>query len=110
MTELEPLSILSDHRRTLTNLFRDDIKDVNFYEAKKGAILGNHYHKKTKEYFYILKGACIVTSGDKREPKMRGDLFVVHPGFRHQIECLSNLDFMTFLTEAYDANDPDICK
>lgn len=33
-------------------------KSVNYGEMKRGAIMGNHYHKKTKAAFFILSGAA----------------------------------------------------
>lgn len=110
MQKLAPLSVVADNRRTLTNLLQADIKDVNFYEAKRGAVLGNHYHKNTKEYFFITKGSCLVNSGTANEIVNKKSLFVVHPNTPHAIECLTDVNFLTFLSEPYDARKPDIYK
>lgn len=99
-----------DSRRTLTQLLTVDLKQVNFYEAKKGAILGNHYHKETAEYFYITKGTAIAQIGESSYFVNRGSLFCVLPLERHTIECLSDISMMTFLTKAYTKENPDIFK
>lgn len=108
--KLSPLSVSSDHRRTISNILRAQIKDVNFYEAKKGAVLGNHFHKNTKEYFFITKGSCIVRSGDEKNIVCKHGIFVVEPNTKHSIECVTDLNFLTFLTEAYDEKNPDVHK
>ena len=72
-----------NQKRNLFQLFTDDIKQVNFYEAKKGAILGNHYHKETKEYFYITRGTVLLKTNQGKELAQRivnkGEFFLVEP-------------------------------
>lgn len=110
MERLQPLKISRDGRRILTNLLKTDIKDINFYEASKGALLGNHLHKNTTEYFFITKGTCLVTSGDKREIVNRKNLFAIKPNTKHSIECLTDVAFLTFLSEPFDESAPDLHK
>ena len=54
MNVLKPEFVSQDSRRILSQLLTADIKQVNHYEAKRGAVLGNHYHKQTNEYFFII--------------------------------------------------------
>lgn len=107
---LKPLSQISDSRRTLSHLLTDTIRDINHYEAKKGAVLGNHYHKKTDEYFYITRGSCLVRAGKSDKVFNRGAMFVIRPQIMHSIECLTDLEFLTFLTEPFDEHNPDLHK
>lgn len=98
-------------RRELRQLFTADIKQVNFYEAQRGAILGDHYHKTTKEYFYITKGTFMVQVADNSFMATPGTLFLVEPNEKHTLEALTNhANFMTFLSEPYDSKRPDIHK
>ncbi len=110
MEFLKPLTRVQDARRSLTNLFRADIKDVNFYDAKLGTTLGDHFHKTTSEYFFIVKGTCIVHSEGSSRVATKGEIFLVKPLERHSIECITDVKFLTFLTEPYDHNNPDIHK
>lgn len=110
MNFLAPLSVSEDARRTITHLCRADIKDVNFYEAKRGAVLGEHHHKKTEEYFFITRGIALLQVDDERRVVHKGDFFVVKPNEKHSIECMSDFKFLTFLTEPFDKNDPDLHK
>lgn len=116
MKLLNPEFKHSDDRRTITQLFTGWVEQVNTYEAKKGSTLGNHYHKHTIEYFYILKGTATVYLEDTvthsawSQVIRSGDLFVVHPYEFHTIDCLTDVEMMTFLSMPYDKDKPDIYK
>lgn len=100
-----------DHRRSLSQLLTADFKQINLYEANKKAILGNHYHKVTYEYFYILKGSFLLDINKKSQIVSRGTFFVVEPGERHTLECLSVTgSFFTFLTKPYSKEETDTYK
>ena len=105
MRILEPEFVHQDNRRKLTQLITDDIKQVNVYHAQRGASLGDHFHKKTTEYFYLIKGSIIYNDNTLIS---RGTLFVVNPEERHKIECLTDVSFLSFLTKPYTKEDPDI--
>lgn len=105
MKLLSPEFVHVDERRKLTQLITADIKQINIYEAKKGSNLGDHYHKSTNEFFYILKGGVLY---NKDRILGKGDLFAVFPEEKHSIYCLTDVTFMTFLTKAYDNEHPDI--
>ncbi len=107
MNLLEPEFRHEDSRRVLTQLFTASVKQVNLYEAKKGAIQGNHYHKETIEYFLIITGS--VRYNGKRELG-HGDLFMVVPQENHTLECLTDVTMVTFLTKPYSEKDRDIWK
>ncbi|NIR86256.1 cupin domain-containing protein [Candidatus Bathyarchaeota archaeon] len=44
-----------------------------------------HYHKKTIETYYILKGKAILFCGDKRFRARKGDAFLCEPGEVHGV-------------------------
>ena len=107
------LSSEKTHRngqRELKQLLTADIKQINVYEATRGAILGNHSHN-YKEYFYITKGTFMVRIADNSFAANPGFIFRVDPNEKHTLEALTNkASFMTFLTEAYDPKQPDAYK
>jgi len=114
MRILTPETVNKNNKRTLTQLFTADIKQVNTYSVTRGAILGNHYHKETYEYFYITKGSFLMQSKDKQGVLIEkvigpGSLFVIEPYTVHTIESLSkDGQFMTFLTKEFKQESPDI--
>lgn len=106
MKSLKPEFVHVDKRRSLTQLLTADIRQVNVYEAQHGAELGNHFHKETIEYFYILSGS--LTYNDALVVK-KGDIFHPSIGEKHTLKVLSDkAKFMTFLTKPYDKETPDI--
>lgn len=107
MQLLKPEYVHADSRRKLTQLLTEDIKQVNHYHAVKGATLGNHYHEKTREYFYVVKGTVYF---NKVKIINKNNLFVVEPGEYHTIECLTEVNMLTFLTKAYNTEDKDTFK
>ena len=107
MKILQPEFSHKDERRTLTQLFTRPIAQVNEYNAKKGSILGNHYHKETYEYFYIASGK-IVYNGEVIVSA--GQSFLVEPLEKHTIICLTNVSMLTFLTKPYSKEEPDTYK
>ena len=107
MIVLEKDSIHEDGRRRITQLLTASIKQVNVYDAKKGSSLGNHYHKETVEYFYIIRGKVIYNNSRIFDS---GELFAVYPEEVHTIECLEDTKFMTFLSRPYTKEEPDIWK
>lgn len=107
MQILQPEFANGDKRRLLTQLLTEPIQQVNHYAAKKGAVLGNHFHKKTVEFFYIIKGTLLYNN---LTTLTKGQLFVVDPGEVHWLKCLTDVKMFTFLTKAYNPDDPDIFK
>ena len=111
MRILKSESIHKDVRRSIHQLVTTDIKQVNLYEVNQNSILGNHYHKLTNEYFYILRGLFMLKVNGKSSVVGKGYFFVVEPEERHSIECVSkNGSFFTFLTKPYSENDTDTYK
>lgn len=106
VTVLEPELVHEDARRRLTQLFTADIKQVNIYECKADVTLGNHYHKETVEYFYILDGEML-SNGKKM---VAGDLFMFIPEQVHTIVTKTDCRFMTFVTKAFNLEAPDLWK
>lgn len=108
MIRLKAESVHKDSRRTFTQLFTANIKQVNCTEANHGAILGNHFHKDTIEYFYITRGVLLYNN---KEIIRRGDMFVIKPTERHTLKVMSDkATFLTFLTEPYNHDNPDLHK
>lgn len=107
MTTLEPEFVHTDKRRSIIQLLTADLKQVNTYVATKGSCLGDHYHKQTTEYFYIISGNIIYNNERVLE---EGSFFVVYPQENHTLECLTDVRLMTFLTKPFDERNPDLWK
>ena len=107
MITLRPEFEHRDSRRTLTQLFTRDIKQVNFYKIKKGAVLGRHYHKYTTEYFYVISGTLRY---NEEFNIATGDLFYIPIGITHSFRVLTRTLLMTFLDKPFSKEEPDLWK
>lgn len=108
MNILTPEFSHADSRRIIYQLFTAPIEQVNSYDIKRGAVLGDHFHKETYEYFYVTKGTIRARVGSNEMTMNRGSLFVVEPNERHSIEALTESSIMTFLTKQFDQRRPDV--
>ncbi len=55
-----------DHRGAISDiLVKEKIDYVTIIYNKKGAIRGNHYHKETIQFLYVLEGSILVASQKK---------------------------------------------
>lgn len=107
MNIIEPESVNSDSRRTLIQLITAKIRQVNLVRADKGAILGNHYHKETTEYFLITKGTVLFNDVVVFN---KGTSFVVYPDENHTIKCLTKVEYISLLSRPFTKASPDIYK
>ena len=52
-----------DNRGIITDInVKERIDYVTIITNKKGAVRGNHYHKETIQYLYVLEGSILVAS------------------------------------------------
>ena len=114
MQWLTPEFTHSDSRRTISQMLTEPIAQVNTYFIKKGSTLGNHYHKVTKEYFFVIEGELYMDIQPLGEKETKGsvlstgDFFLVEPLEVHKVEAITDVRLMTLLTKAFTEEDPDI--
>ncbi len=78
-----------------------------------GAVIGNHYHKKTRMFFFVLTGLAIanivnVETGERRTIDIdeRHGLHL-NPGEAHAISFETETTYVLLKSQTYDENDPD---
>jgi len=54
----------TDKRGDINDILEEQVGHVGLITFKKGAIRGNHYHKKSTQYTYILKGKIKFVTSD----------------------------------------------
>jgi dTDP-4-dehydrorhamnose 3,5-epimerase-like enzyme len=78
-----------------------------------GAVMGNHYHRKTRVFFYLLSGKAgvrtvdIETGASDRFLLGENQGVLLEPGESHAIRFLVDSDFLMLKSLPYDAQDPD---
>lgn len=99
---LEPDFSFKDERGFLFQLVKDGWKQVNVSKTVKGTFRGGHYHKTTREAFFIIEGAleAVLEKGDETETHSfkTGDFFVIEPYAVHSFTFTAD----TLMVALYD--------
>lgn len=98
-----PLTVnFSDERGAITDLIEaEEINAVTLVTFNKGAIRGNHFHKQTVQYNYLLRGSIeLVTQapGGQRQCTVlgAGELAAVGEMEHHALRALTDSELLVF--------------
>jgi dTDP-4-dehydrorhamnose 3,5-epimerase-like enzyme len=78
-----------------------------------GAVMGNHYHRRTRVFFYLLSGRAGVRTVDIETGAADKFLLaenqgvLLEPGESHAIRFLVDSEFLMMKSLPYDPQDPD---
>lgn len=87
--------IHKDERGTIKDLIVREGASVTFITFKKGAIRGNHYHKETVQYDFILSGKLLCAAGNKQERIVAGELITHEAKIPHAYEALEDSEIIS---------------
>lgn len=88
--------------------------EINYIETRKDVVRGNHYHKFTKELFYILEGRINISvfnlvTGEKNEFEVEANrVFIIDPYEVHTFVTLEDSKWINMLSHKLDGTNPDI--
>ena len=92
-----------DQRGIIKDIIQEDINSVTYITIKKGKIRGNHYHKKTTQWNFIISGSVnlfykknILSKTTKRVLLKKNDLAVCYPNEPHAFKSLKNCELVVF--------------
>ena len=107
---LTPDFVFADDRGLLVQICRDGYRQINAVFTKKGAVRGNlHYHKYTKEAFFILSGRVLVIAekdGVTEEKTFQtGDMFLIGEYVRHTFVYLEDTSLVGLYTSGVELPD-----
>ena len=91
-----------DERGLIVDLLeKKNINAITYITQKKGKIRGNHFHKKTTQWNYLLKGKLelVTKNNNNKEKKIilsKGDLVETSRNEAHAIRALQNSEFLVF--------------
>jgi dTDP-4-dehydrorhamnose 3,5-epimerase len=82
-------------------LEKENINAVTFILSLKGSVRGNHFHKKTFQWNYILKGKLKLfyqrkNSKIKKIVLNKGDFFLISPNESHAFKALTKSEMLVF--------------
>lgn len=111
---LSPTHVREDERGSFIEFLNGQrVANVSCGKMRKGAVMGNHYHKKTSVYFFLVSGSAAIINLNvqtkKRESfslhKNEGTVF--NPFVSHAIEFRQDSTFIMAKTRAYNAKNTD---
>ena len=86
--KIEP--VFSDERGVIIDLLNESINHVGLITTKKESSRGNHYHKKSTQYSYILSGKFEVLLADINDLDNveeiilnSGEIIIISPNIVH---------------------------
>ena len=91
-----------DNRGFIIDLLeKKNINAITLITQKKGKVRGNHFHKKTIQWNYLIKGKLeLLTKKNKhkiiRTLMKEGDLVETSKNESHAIKALKNSEFLVF--------------
>lgn len=82
-------------------------------EMRTGAVMGNHYHRRTVIFFHLTRGAAQiktvhVNTGERDEFTLgAGQGVLLRPEESHAIRFLEDSEFIMLKSVKYNPQDPD---
>ncbi|HSS21914.1 MAG TPA: cupin domain-containing protein [Pyrinomonadaceae bacterium] len=113
MQKFAPYLNKVDERGGFWGITQESWAEVNFIETQAGQIRGNHYHKETRELFFIISGEIDVViedlnSGQRVELSVtKGDIFLIEPYELHTFHVRTDAKWINMLSKPVDQENPD---
>lgn len=107
---IKPDFIFEDERGLLSQLTSEPYAQINAVFTKKGAVRGNmHYHKTTKEAFFIISGEVevVVKFCDQEEKHTfkTGDMFKIFENVKHTFYYKEDTYLVVLYTSCVELED-----
>lgn len=119
---IKKLTVKKDDRGWLAEIIRTEDVNSQFGQilvttALPGKTKGNHYHKRKKEWYIVIKGKGLLRLKDSKTSEIKElildskDLTLVEMPLNviHAIKNIGDeeLFLLVYISEAFDAKDPD---
>lgn len=103
--------VFRDKRGDIFDLVEDEIRHLGFITFRKGAVRANHYHKKSTQYSYVIKGSIELLTKDakNKNAKMKkaimseGTFAMIPPCIIHVYRALTPASIIECTTESRKA-------
>jgi len=102
-----------DERGAITDLLvGEEIHHAGMLTLRTNAIRGRHYHKKSKQYTYVLSGKIELIFKDVRRVNagresvimVPGDMVLIEPMMIHVLKALEESTILIFTSKARDGS------
>jgi mannose-6-phosphate isomerase-like protein (cupin superfamily) len=114
MKKIIPYQIREDARGKLIGLMNEGTwEEFNYLETKAGHMRGNHYHKHTRELFFIIEGEVDIEIIQPNgiivnDNVTSGDIILIEPYENHTFYCVTETKWINALTKRFEQGSPDI--
>ena len=116
MKKFKASELHEDARGKFWGITRENWAEVNYIETCAGQVRGNHYHRYTRELFFIISGEIEVTiehqqSGERQVLDLgKGDLLLIEPLEIHVFCTKTDAEWLNMLSQALDPEKPDFYR
>ena len=92
--------VFCDERGEITDIVsKESIEHATIIHSRRGVIRGNHYHKETQQYLYMMSGKMRAVSqmpGKEERTVMlcTGDLIIHEPEERHAFQMIEDTTWL----------------
>ena len=113
MQKLSPYFASQDERGGFVGITQEHWAEINFIETKAQQVRGGHYHKETRELFFVISGKIDVVIEDLKSGKQlemsvgKGDVFVIEPYELHTFYVRTDAEWINMLSQPLDQENPD---
>ncbi len=80
----------TDSRGTIKDLLVTPEYSITHITFRKGAVRGNHYHEKTTQVDFVLKGRLVISLNGKEQEVSKGSQITIPQGMKHAYKALEN--------------------
>ena len=113
MQKLSPYIARLDERGGFLGITQESWAEINFIETGAKQVRGNHYHKETRELFFIVSGEIEIVIDDLISGKhlemsvSKGDIFIIEPYEMHTFRTKTEAQWINMLSKPMDPQNPD---
>lgn len=106
----------SDHRGAFWGLLNQgDWQEVNFVATQAHQVRGGHFHTRTNEVIFLVKGKAEVELQDCHNPQQKQQLILnsgegikIEPYMLHTLRYLEDSEQVALLDHPFDPKNPDL--
>ena len=96
MTRVPLGSFFEDHRGLIQDILTEPINSITRIHTAQGAVRGNHVHRDTTQWTYVITGNLWVSTGDHNVFVGPGEMVVHEPGVPHAWKATQDTDCLVF--------------
>jgi len=103
-----------DQRGLIRGITQDCWHEINYVETSADGIRGGHYHRETRELFYILDGMVnivvrnVQTGEETNFSASAGDIILIEPYEHHTFTAHVATRWLNMLSKPHNPQQPDL--